>query len=106
VPKKESIWVRGALEVDQFNDPLPDVDQPDWREIPGCVCVPRSAGDFEQRGPIIISGWLVKAPGQAVIQDTDAVKIRGKEYEIEGSVGDYTKAKIFYTMAVNAGSTP
>lgn len=101
MPKKETIQARAALKVGRFNDPLPADQQPPWREINGAVVVPRSAGDFEQRGPIIISGWMVRIPGSTEIEDTDDVMIRGEQYQIDGSVGDYGKVKIFYTIGVN-----
>lgn len=101
MPKKESIWVRPPTATDRFNDPLPEVEQPAWREIPGATVVPRGSGDFQQRGPIIISGFMVKLPGTAEVGDTDHVKVRDIEHEIDGVVGDYGKAKIFYTIRVN-----
>lgn len=101
MPKRETIQLRAALKVGRFNDPLPDDQQPQWRDVDGAIVVPRSAGDFEQRGPIIISGWMVKLPGGTPIEDTDDVRIRGEQYEIDGSIGDYGKALIFYTIGVN-----
>lgn len=100
MPQKESIWVRPPRATDDFNDPLPGPEI-EWREIPGATVVPRGSGDFEQRGPIIISGFMVKLNGSAEVADTDEVKVRGIEHQIDGVVGDYGKAKIFYTIRVN-----
>jgi len=109
MPRKESIELRAALLTGRFNDPLPDAEQPQWREIPGAVVVPRGSGDFQQRGPIIIKGFMIKLPagvrdvnGEPVeIRDTDGVRVRGEIHEIDGAVGDYGKALIFYTIGVN-----
>jgi hypothetical protein len=101
MPRKETIYLRGELITGRFGDPVPETDQPAWREVPGAVVVPRSSGDFEQRGSIIIKGFMVKLPSSVQVEDTDTVKIRGDEYEIDGAVGDYGKAKIFYTIGVN-----
>lgn len=98
---KETIKIKGKLLVDRFNDPLPDADQPDWRETQATV-VPRSAGDFEQRGEVIIAGFMVILPANDPIIDTDILEIRGQEHEIDGVVGRYgKKAKILYTMRAN-----
>lgn len=101
MPRKETIELRGKPLRDRFNDPLPDAQQPTWREIRGAVVVPRGSGDFEQRGPVIIKGFMIRLPSSVAVEDTDTVRVRGDEYEIDGAVGDYGKVKIFYTIGVN-----
>ena len=71
--------------------------------------VPRESQDYEQRGSIIIKGFMVALPGtvrdnlgQVVeIEDTDEVEVRGEVHQIDGAVGDYVKRIIFYTMRAN-----
>lgn len=101
MPRPEKIRLRSAQLKDEFGDPLPDLDQPDWREVSADAVVPRSAGDWEQRGPIIITGFLVKLKPSVEIYDTDEVEIRGRLHQIDGAVGDYVKTKLFYTVRVN-----
>lgn len=101
MPRKETIELRAELIMGRFNDPLPDVDQPPWREVPGATVVPRGSSDFEQRGPIIIKGFMIVVPSSVQVEDTDTVRVRGEEHEIDGAVGDYGRKKIFYTIRVN-----
>ena len=96
--RKERIRVRDLAAENMHGDPA---SLKPWRNVDGAVVVPRSSGDFEQRGPIILSGYMVVLPGSVAIKDTDEVEIRGELQQIDGSVGDYTKRKIFYTRRVN-----
>jgi len=101
MPTKESIELRGRQLTGRFDDPLPDAEQPQWREVPGATVVPRGSSDFEQRGPIILSGFMIVVPSSVAVLDTDGIKVRGEEHEIDGAIGDYGKKKIFYTIRVN-----
>jgi len=101
MPKKETIQLRGAQLTGRYDDPLPDVQQPQWRDVPGATVVPRGSSDFEQRGPIILSGFMIVVPSSVQVVDTDGVRVRGEEHELDGAVGDYGKKKIFYTIRVN-----
>jgi hypothetical protein len=102
VPRKESIWVRSARAEDEFGDPIGPAMS--WREIPGATVVPRESQDYEQRGSIIIRGFMVAlgpTTSDTLVVDTDEVQIRGDVYQIEGAIGDYIKKRIFYTMRAN-----
>lgn len=109
MPKKETIRLRRAQLTGRSNDPLPDAEQPQWHSIPGATVVPRGSSDFEQRGPIILSGFMIKLPGtvydsEGVLfrpSDTDDIEVRGEVQEIDGAIGDYGKALLFYTIRVN-----
>lgn len=102
--RKETIRVRPGRELDRFNDPVGP--EPEWRTVPGAVCVPRNSQEEERRGTIIIAGFMVVLP--SVIKDSSGldvpladdweVEIRGKVYQIEGALGDYGRRLIFYTM--------
>lgn len=102
--KKETIRVRPPRPRDRFNDPIGAV--PDWRSVSGAICVPRNSHEEEQRGPIVISGFMVVLPskfvdtaGQPVALTSDwEVEIRGQVLQIEGEIGDYGRKLIFYTM--------
>lgn len=97
--RKESIRVRPPAEDDRFGDP---VGTPEWAVIPGCTVVPRESHDYQLRGTIIISGFMVRTPPGAVVGDEYEVEVRGEIHQIEGAVADFlSKGKIFYTQAVN-----
>lgn len=105
--RKEPIEVRPQRELDRFNDPIGPV--PDWRTVPGATVVPRSSQDYEQRGQIIIGGFMIalNAPvkdseGEAVVlQATDEFRVRGEVYQVEGQIGDYGRKIIFYIERPN-----
>ena len=105
--RKEPIRVRPQRELDRFNDPIGPV--PQWRTIPGAVVVPRNSQDYEQRGAIVIKGFMVALPsvvsdvdGQRVtLHDTDEFEIRGEVHQVEGAIGDYGRRVIFYTERAN-----
>lgn len=107
MPAKESIKVRSQRELDRFNDPIGPV--PAWRTIPGAVVVPRNSEDYEQRGAIIIKGFMVALPGvvndtagqRVTLKDTDEFEIRGQVHQVEGAIGDYGRRIIFYTERAN-----
>lgn len=107
MPRKETIKIRHAREEDRFGDPQGPV--PAWIVIPGATVVPRQSQDYEQRGAIVISGFMVALPGvikdttgQTVeLADSDEVEIRGEVYQVDGAIGDYGKKIIFYTMRAN-----
>ncbi len=103
MPRKEPVQLRSKQQRDKFNDPTGP--EPEWREIPGgAVVVPRNSQDYEQRGPIVVSGFMVVvSTRQVAIDDTDEVRIRGRIYQIEGEIADYGagKPRLFYTMRAN-----
>lgn len=99
MPAKESIQVRSQRELDQFNDPIGP--EPEWRTIPGATVAPRGSQDYEQRGAIVISGFMVAVPSSVELENTDEFRIRGQVYQVEGEIGDYGRRKIFYTMRAN-----
>lgn len=99
MPKKETIQVRPPRARDDDGDPWGP--EPAWVDIPGATVVPRESQDYEQRGPIIISGFMVAVGPAAVVGDNYEVKVRGEVYQIEGAVGDYGKRKIFYVSRPN-----
>lgn len=100
MPAKEKIRLRAAQTKDRFGDPEGPV--PPWRDVTARAVVPRTSEDNEQRGPIVISGFMVSLPPNTPIEDDDEVEIRGKVHQIEGVVADYLKkGKLFYTKRVN-----
>lgn len=100
MPAKEKILLRSAQEKDKFGDPKGPV--PAWREVTARAVVPRTSVDTDQRGPIVISGFMVSLSPGTPILDNDEVQIRGKVHQIEGVVADYgKKGKLFYTKRVN-----
>lgn len=109
MPRKETIQLRHEQIKGRFDDPLPGADQPQWKTIPGAVVVPRGGSDFDQRGTIILSGFLIKLPAKVydadgvefVMADTDEVMVRDELHQIEGPVRDYGKVKLFHTMRAN-----
>lgn len=102
--KKETIRLRPGRELDRFNDPVGP--EPAWHSVPGAIVVPRNSQEYEQRGPIIIAGYMIALP--PVIKDTSGttldltdtweVEVRGDVHQIEGAIGDYGKRIIFYTQ--------
>jgi hypothetical protein len=97
--KKENIRLRAPAEKDRHNEPILPI--PEWREVLANAVVPRSSSEEQQRGQIIISGFMVSVPASTVVNDNDEVEIRGKVYSIEGVVGDYGRVKLFYTQGVS-----
>lgn len=102
--RKETIEVRPIGELDRFNDPVGPPAT--WQEIPGATVVPRNSQDYEQRGPVVVEGFLVVVPspvrdvaGQAVpLRDNWEVRARGEVYQIEGAIADYGRKIMFYLM--------
>lgn len=95
MPKAEKIQIRPLRETDEFNDPIGD--EAEWEDVTAIAVVPRNSQDFEQRGPIVISGFMVVVKSKVVINSRYEVKVRGQVQQIEGDVGDYGRKKIFYT---------
>jgi hypothetical protein len=97
--QKEAIRVRRARET-RMGDPVGPVKP--WLEIRGCLVVPRESQDFGQRGRVILSGFMIKAPRTATILDTDEVEVRGEVYQVDGAVGDFKrKGKLLYVKRVS-----
>lgn len=99
MPKKETIRIRPGRPTDRFNDPIGPV--PEWVDIPGATVVPRTSTEDEQRGPVIISGFMVVVGPAVAVRHTDELEIRGKIHQIDGEIGDYGRRKIFYTKRVS-----
>lgn len=107
MPAKESVRVRPQRELDEFNDPIGPV--PEWRTVPGVTVVPRSSQEDEQRGQIIISGFMLALPSKVkdtagqdvVLSDTDEFEVRGEVYQVDGAIGDYGRRTILYVMRPN-----
>lgn len=97
--RKERIRLRAPAEKDWHNEPIEPI--PEWREVTANAVVPRSSSEDQQRGQIIISGFMVAVPSSVVVNDNDEVEIRGKVYGIVGVVGDYGRVKLFYTQGVS-----
>lgn len=105
---RETIRVRPAPAKDKFGDPISSTPPP-WRDIPGATVVPRSSQDYEQRGQIVVSGFMVALPGtvkdsvgdDVVLERTDEFEIRGLIYQVDGEIGNYGRKIIFYTMRAN-----
>lgn len=97
---KEKIRLRAPRPEDKFGDPTGTV--PDWRDVNGATVVPRSSSEYEQRGTIIISGFMIRVPRSTAVQNGDEVEVRGKVYQIEGEIGDFGRpGKIFYVKRPN-----
>jgi hypothetical protein len=102
--RKENIKARPRRPLDRFNDPVGDL--PAWREIPGATVVPRNSHEDEQRGPIVISGFMIVLPSRVTdlaglpvaLEETWEFEIRGDVYQVEGDIADYGRKLIFYTM--------
>lgn len=102
MPKKETIRVRPPREEDRGGDPIGPV--PAWREIPGAIVVPRSSDEYEQRGAIIVSGFMVvlgPTTPDSLVTKLDEIEVRGEVYQIDGEIADYIKKRIFYVTRPN-----
>jgi hypothetical protein len=95
----ENIKLRAAREENDFGDPIGPV--PEWRTVRARNVVPRSSDDYEQRGTIIISGFMVVVSSSVEVDAHEEVEIRGKVYQIDGEIGDYGRKKVFYTTRAN-----
>lgn len=98
--KKETVRARAPREKDQFGDPTGPI--PSWVDIPGTVVVPRESQDYQQRGPVIISGFMLRLPPPALVSDNHEFEVRGKIYQVDGAVADFgNKGKIVYVGRAN-----
>lgn len=95
----ENIRLRAARPEDDFGDPTGPV--PEWRVVRAIAVVPRSSQDYEQRGEIIISGFMIVVASRVEVDAHDEVEVRDKVYQIDGEVGDYGRKKLFYTTRAN-----
>lgn len=92
--QKETIK-RRPKRATRMGDPIGPV--PPWVEIRGCLVVPRESQDFEQRGRVVLAGFMIKAPASATILETDELEVRGQIYQVDGAVGDFRrKGKLLY----------
>jgi hypothetical protein len=98
--QKETVETRPPQDVDEFSDPTGAT--PDWVPIRGVTVVPRESQDYEQRGPIIVSGFMLRLPSTVAVGDHHEYEIRGKIYQTDGAVGDFgRKGLIVYVMRAN-----
>jgi hypothetical protein len=95
----ENIKLRAARPEDEFGDPTGPV--PEWRTVRARNVVPRSSDDYEQRGTIIISGFMIVVSSSVEVDAQDEVEVRGKIYQIDGEIGDYGRKKLFYVTRAN-----
>ena len=95
----ETIKLRSARAEDEFGDPIGAV--PAWRPVTARNVVPRSSQDYEQRGEIIISGFMIVVAASVEVDAHDEVEVRGQIYQIDGEVGDYGRKKVFYVTRAN-----
>jgi hypothetical protein len=95
----ENIKLRTARPEDEFGDPIGAVGE--WRTVRARNVVPRSSDDYEQRGTIIISGFMIVVSSSVEVDAQDEVEVRGKVYQIDGEIGDYGRKKVFYTTRAN-----
>jgi hypothetical protein len=100
--RKETIRVRSAREEDRGGDPVGPM--PAWRDIKGATVVPRSSDEYEQRGTIIISGFMIAlgpTTPDTLVVESDEIEVRGDVYQVDGEIADYIKKRIFYVTRPN-----
>lgn len=72
--------------TDDWGDPLPGVDT--RMEIENCAVAPlKSDESASADGPRLLDGWTVFAPAGADISAGDALEVRGRVYQVDGSPG-------------------
>lgn len=59
------------------------------RAITDCRVWPRTSGETSDGGNIPIGGFNIFAPAGTEIRDDEIVTVRGKDYEVEGTPGEY-----------------
>lgn len=96
--KKEKIRLKAAQAEDRFGDP--EGPPTEWRDVTAMAVVPRNSSEHEQRGSIIISGFMIVVKSSVAVDALDSVEVRGQVHQIEGEIGDYGRRKIFYTKKV------
>jgi hypothetical protein len=97
MPRKEPIRLKAKQPEDRFGDP--EGPEPQWRDVPGgAIVVPRSSQDYEQRGPIVVSGYMIVVGPKVAVEHNDQVEVRGEVHDIEGDIADYRTRKLFYTI--------
>lgn len=94
--RKETIEIRAPRELDRFNDPIGP--ESDWVAVPGATVVPRNSSEQDQRGTVIIAGFMVVVPSVIAVSERHEIRLRGEVHQIDGDVGDYGRRKIFYTI--------
>ena len=97
--KKETIRRRPQRPT-RLGDPVGSV--PPWVLIPNCVVIPRESQDFEQRGRVIVHGFLIRTKAGVTILDTDEIEVRGKIYQVDGAVANFgRKGLLLYVRKVS-----
>jgi hypothetical protein len=84
----ETAEVFAAPMRDRVNNVTPGAKKGDLKR---CIVIPRSSDENAERGTVIIEGYTVWAPAPVAIEVTalDVVKVRGKQWSIEGVPGDW-----------------
>lgn len=62
------------------------------REVPGCIIVPRTSSETDDRQETVIVGLTVYAPPLTNIRSSDEVTARGTRWRVIGEPGDYRNA--------------
>lgn len=98
--RKETVRARPPAEEDMFGDPAGDDEA--WVDIPGTTVVPRESSEYQQRGQIIIHGFMLRLPAPAVVGDNWEFEVRGEVFQVDGAIGDFgRKGKIVYVGRAN-----
>jgi len=100
----ETITVKPQVKVDRLRDST--AAAPASYTIAGCIVWPRSAQE-EGKGWVQIDGQNVFCPPGSVVPATARVVLRGEEYEVDGTPGDYQmhgRSKGLLVVLVRVGS--
>lgn len=82
----ETITVKPQVKVDKLRTSTEAPPAP--YDIPGCIVWPRSSKE-EGKGWVTIDGENVFCPPGSVVPASARVTLRGVEYEVQGTPGDY-----------------
>lgn len=69
-------------------------EQTGWtnRTVLGCIIVPRTSSELDNRQVTTIVGVTVYAPPGTNVKSTDQVTTRGVRWQVDGEPGDYRSA--------------
>jgi len=94
----ETLLVRVEQATDDFGDPIPPAPTP--YEVAGCVVYPRTTSESDFRSDTVVEGLIALLPVKAdTLHSTDQVSYRGRWYDIDGAIGQWT-----YLSGQNAGA--
>ena len=84
----ETVLVRAKPIVNGDGDKTPGAVR---GELKRCIILPRASSETAERGIVAIEGFTVWAPAPVLftVLASDVMVIRGKEYGVEGAVGDW-----------------